>query len=72
MLKQLILPFLLFTGLAAGLSSCYQCVECTGCASADNDVEEICYDEARPYYRNRQEWRQDVKSYEKLNDCDCR
>jgi hypothetical protein len=62
---------LLFLFAASSFSSCLQCVECTNCTDSDNNVEEICYDEARPYYRNRQEWRQDVKSYETLNGCQC-
>lgn len=53
------------------LSSCYNCVECINCADEANNVAEICYDEGRPYYRNRQEWREDVKTYERLNQCEC-
>lgn len=53
------------------LSSCYNCVECINCANEENNVAEICYDEGRPYYRNRQEWREDVKTYERLNQCEC-
>lgn len=65
---------LLFSLLILGvfLEGCLTCVECNNCLSPENNVEELCYDEAKPYYRNRQEWRKDVKAYEKLHECDCK
>jgi hypothetical protein len=53
------------------LSSCYNCVECTNCADPENNVDEICFSEANDYYSSRKEWRDDVKAYEKLYECDC-
>ena len=61
----------IFLFLIVIISSCKNCVECT-CTDTANDVERICYSEAKDYYSSRREWRDDIKAYEKVNDCECK
>ncbi len=71
--------FIIMLSVFIALSACKNCVECTGCdvcatcpaGEQDMNVSEICYSEAKDYYANRREWRDDIKAYEKLWNCEC-
>ena len=71
MSKNIFFAILLFF-TAVGMTSCYNCVDCNGCDDPSYDTTDACYGDAKDYYRNRKEWKDDVKSYESLHGCDCR
>ncbi|MEQ9186880.1 MAG: hypothetical protein RLP15_04040 [Cryomorphaceae bacterium] len=62
---------LLFLSLSCLVSGCLDCAECTDCIDPVYD-QEMCFRENRDYYSDRREWRDDVKAYEALFECNCR
>jgi len=56
---------------AVVMTGCLDCADCSDCADASRDTA-LCYRDYKEYYRDRREWRDDVKAYEDVYQCNCK